>query len=52
MGLGVPWAGEWAAASKLSRDKSGLWREQARRGLRETGALAWGRVGIGVDGVW
>lgn len=52
VGLGVPWAGEWAAASRLSRDKSGLWREQARRGLRETGELAWGRVGIGFEGVW
>ncbi len=52
VGLGVPWAGEWAAASRLSRDKSGLRREQARRGLRETGALAWGRVGTGVDGAW
>lgn len=52
VGLGVPWAGEWAAASRLSRVKSGLRREQARRGLRETGALACGRVGTGVEGFW
>lgn len=52
VGLGVPWAGEWATASRLSRDRSGLRSEQALRGLRETGALAWGIFGAGVEGVW
>lgn len=47
-GLGVPCAGEWAAGSRLSRDRSGLRSEQALRGLRETGALAWGMLGAGV----
>lgn len=52
VGLGVPWAGEWAAASKLSRDKSGLRREHARLGLSETGSPAWGRVVAGLHRVW
>lgn len=46
----MPWAGEWAAASRLSRDKSGLRSEQALRGLKETGALAWGK--FAAVGVW